>query len=75
MHFTGARNFAEPQATRPRSQALRIGTVEKARERAYSLLKMGSVALRATKQGEDVIGYPPHVLGVRIPPWACRHLK
>ena len=74
-HFRRARNLAEPQAARPRSEALGTGKVEKARKRAKSLPKMGPVALRATEQGEDVIGYPPHVLGASIPPWACRHLE
>ena len=36
---------------------------------------MGQVALGTTEQGGDVIGYPPHVIGVRSPPWACRHLE
>ena len=58
-HFTRASNLAEPQAARPRSEALGTGTVEKAKKRARSLPKMGPVALGTTEQGEDVIGYPP----------------
>ena len=57
--FTRACSLAALLPTGPRSLAIQTGTVSKPWDRAGSLPKMGSVALRAREQGEDVTGHPP----------------
>ena len=58
-------NLAALLPTRPRSQNFQTGTVSKPMDRAKSVPNMGSLALGAREQGEDVIGHPPHIGGFR----------